>query len=135
MPVKPSPPCLSFRRFGVYALPSSLTGAEKAVGRSFRVVGGHIAGPNLLVCMQKAVKSFKVTPLSVDDPQTSLPSCVVNRQDAPDDKAPQSLEEFDGNLDFGGFQALLRDYLPNPKAPERLKNWIRELPYRESKLK
>ncbi len=105
-------------------------GVEKAVGSLFRVVGGRVAGPNFLVSMKNAAKSPKVTPVDVDNLPTSY---LDNRP--PDDKAPQSLEDLNNNLDPDAFRAFLRDYLPNPKAPERLKAWIRELPYREPKLK
>ncbi len=126
MPIAPS-------FWDVCPLESSPLGAEKAIGSPFRMVGGRIAGPNLLVGMKNAVKSPKVTPVDVDNLPTSSPSYLNNRP--LDDNAPQSLEDLDNNLDPDAFRAFLRDYLPNPKAPERLKAWIRELPYREPKLK
>lgn len=114
---------------------SSLSGAGKAVGSHFRMVGGRTAGPNLLVSMKNAVKSPNATPVDEDNLPTLSPSSLANRCNAPNEKAPQSLEKLDNSLDPDAFSAFLRDYLPNPKAPERLKAWIRELPYREPKQK
>jgi hypothetical protein len=81
------------------------------------------------------IESPKGKSVDAGNPPISSPSYPANRQNAPTTKAPQALEETDNDLDPDAFRAFLRDYLPNPKAPERLKAWIRELPYREPKLK
>ncbi len=48
-------------------------------------------------------------------------------------QGPTLLEE--NEIDTVVLRSFLRDYLPSPKAPEPLKAWIREIPYREPKKK
>gem|GEM_PF-3620844 len=76
------------------------------------------------------------------DPDTKVPRSF---QSPPDDftqetprcgpEIPLTPEEEANEIDPEILRAFLRDYLPNPKAPERLKAWIREIPYRDADKK
>ncbi|MCS7036969.1 MAG: hypothetical protein RMJ33_07300 [Saprospiraceae bacterium] len=88
--------------------------------------------------MKNAVKPSKPTPADVDNPTYASPAYRANHLKPSVPKTPGALspeEEFHNEPDPDAFRAFLRDYLPNPKAPKRLKAWIRELPYREPKSK
>lgn len=108
---------------------------EKAESGVFPMAGKCRMGSNEVhMKNENAVKLLKASYAKQKNRTDLSPSPEKNQKFLMAARSPQE-QELDNDLDPESFRSFLRDYLPNPKAPDRLKTWIRDLPYREPKLK